>query len=98
MITLLAYLDEVQTSATRDASYQAVIQLGGSQREVVYEFVREHPEGVTNQDINIGLFHGKKINVVCARINELRKLDRIIVGGTRTNEQTGMHNVYWIVK
>lgn len=98
MTTLLAYIEQEQTFALRDAAHQVITQLGGSQREQIYLYICEHPEGVSMEEINHALFRGKKINAVCGRINELRSSEKVMLAGSRKNEITGMMNAIWIKK
>lgn len=97
--SLLRWLsNESSTEQTKSASYQNLVstELLGAQQLLVFEWLGSHPLS-SYEDINKGLFNGKKINVVCGRMNELRKMDLVSAVGFKVSEETGQKQVLWVL-
>lgn len=88
--SVVAYRELVTTG---EASSQAQHILG--------LLVGVFPDGLTNQEIE--QLSGVRINAVCGRVNELRKLQfapgklLVMLHGTKTNPITGVQNIVWTV-
>lgn len=101
--SLIYWMDEGGTvlyspERIRDLSYRQVVEShqGSSQAQRILDYLLIHPEGATNNELNRVLFGGQKINAVCGRVNELRKMGLISSGGARIDSVTGKLNAYWI--
>ena len=83
-------------NVTKSNSFKQFGQGIEAQRERVFEFLRQHPQGLSNQEIEEKT--GMRISSITARVNELRKQGLIACGGARTNERTGKLNAFWMVQ
>lgn len=104
--TLLQYLssdDDTQLvtrydDSTKLAAYKRVLSSGllSSQQNAIAQYLFAFPNS-SYEDINDGLFFGRKINAVCGRMNELRKNGIVVVSGYKTSTKTGMRQVTWVL-
>ena len=62
-----------------------------SQRMVIFHFIKNHPEGLTRNEISRKL--DIKINAVCGRVNELLKFGTIYEDMKRKDEYTQKMNL-----
>lgn len=88
----------VTPDQVRDSSYRQVLDSGivSKQAGQIFQYLLNYPEGKSNNDINRAL--GIRVSSVTARINELRKQERVFMVGKAIDYETGKLNVLWGAK
>lgn len=91
------------TAETRREGLEKVAPETQTRRQVIYEYLRYFPAGLTAEELTdsmycSGLIPVRDKNYVKPRLTELRKLGLIEPVGKRVSETTGVNTAVWAIK
>lgn len=91
------------TAETRREGLEKVAPETQTRRQVIYEYLRYFPAGLTAEELTdsmycAGLIPVRDKNYVKPRLTELRKLGLIEPVGKRESETTGVNTAVWAIK
>lgn len=91
------------TAETRREGLEKVAQETQTRRQVIIEYLRYFPAGLTAEELTdsmycAGLIPVRDKNYVKPRLTELRKLGLVEPCGKRLSQSTGVHTAVWRIK
>lgn len=91
------------TAETRREGLEKVAPETQTRRQVILEYLRYFPDGLTAEELTdsmycAGLIPVRDKNYVKPRVTELRKLGLVEPCGKRLSQSTGVHTAVWRIK
>lgn len=91
------------TAETRREGLEKVAPETQTRRQVILEYLRYFPDGLTAEELTdsmycAGLIPVRDKNYVKPRLTELRKLGLVEPCGKRLSQSTGVHTAVWRIK
>lgn len=91
------------TAETRREGLEKVAPETQTRRQVILEYLRYFPAGLTAEELTdsmycAGLIPVRDKNYVKPRVTELRKLGLVEPCGKRLSQSTGVHTAVWRIK
>lgn len=91
------------TAETRREGLEKVAPETQTRRQVIYEYLRYFPAGLTAEELTDSMYCAGLIpvldkNYIKPRLTELRKLGLVEPCGKRLSQSTGVHTAVWKIK